>query len=500
MNLLEQQMNVGYNGLPSSTTEEYMETPPNIHEILFPYQTEDVDRFFNEIPRGIFGSEMGTGKTEEFLALCDLLQPTRALIIVPKTMVLEWKERFKARLDIDVAVPNGIMEGKYERYSLDISHFRDFRYLVINHEMLRMERYVKVLQMVPWDLIAIDEAHRFKNHRARKPHIKRKGGKQPTGSIQVWGARQLARIPKHFYHITGTPFNNFNDELWSLLNMCYPEDYPNYWEFVHRYCITVPTPFGPKIVGNNPETLPELQEKLRGLMVRREKKDVMPWLIKLPPRDIPLQMEKSQLDVYQQMEEEFVVQLKNGADLFARSTLAQLMRLRQLALDPGTINVAAPSAKTAALVDILNDINRKVVVFSWFSSYLEYLKEILAKRSMVAITGKETTSERQRAKNEFQNGDAQIMLASIEAGGQGIDLTASSIAIFTDVFWTPTSNWQAEDRLHRIGQKEPVTIIRLVHPNTIDEDMHKVLSRKEKAFNEVMAIEEAVESMLKRWE
>jgi len=198
------------------------------------------------------------------------------------------------------------------------------------------------------------------------------------------------------------------------------------------------------------------------------------------------------------MEQEFVVLLKSGAELFAPSTLARLTRLRQIALEPAIIDVAAESSKTSALIDLLNDIEGKVVVFSWFASYLRFFDQLLEKVNHRIITG-DNPETRHQARVDFQDDpDVKVLLASIGAGGVGIDLHSAQIAIFTDVFWTPALNTQAEDRLHRIGQKGNVLIIRLIHPNTIDEDMHRVLKRKARAFNETMAIKEAVSSMLRR--
>jgi len=467
-----------------------------IQDILFPYQKEDVDRFHQDIPRGIIGSDMGTGKTEEFLAICDKLQASRVLIAATKTMVLEWRARIALRLGEEAGIPDGMAESKYTRYSLDLRHFQDYRYLIVSHEMLRMERYVKVLQLVPWDVFGIDEGHRFTNHKARHPSQRRGRGQQ--GSRQVWGARQLAAVATRFYWITGTPFLNYPDELWGLLHALYPRDYPNYYTFVGDYCVTVPTRWGFKVVGPRKQRTEELRTKLQSVMIRHEKSEVMPWLVKLPPRDIPLQMSGQQLQAYSDMEEEFVAHLRSGADLFAKGSLAQLMRLRQIALDPAILGVEAPSAKTIALLDILKDVKQGIVVFSWFSSYLNYLYTLLDSSECDIVTGQQDPTSRHRAIEHFQAGGSRIMLASIKAGGEGIDLTAASVCLFTDITWVPGDSKQAEDRLHRYGQKSAVTVLRLVHPNTVDEDMHKINEQKARAFTEIVAIREAVDSMTQR--
>lgn len=199
-----------------------------IHDILFDYQTEDVDRLVNDIPRGIIGSEMGTGKTEVFLAAADKMGAERVLIVVPKTMVLEWRDRIQLRFKEDAAVPYGAEEGKYFRMALDMEHF-NHRFLVINHEMLRMERYMNLLKLVPWDLIGFDEAHRFKNRKA----------KQTQGAMEL--ARLSADRKDRILFISGTPFENYPDELWTLLHMIDRRRFPVYWNFVREYCYTYST-------------------------------------------------------------------------------------------------------------------------------------------------------------------------------------------------------------------------------------------------------------------
>lgn len=426
---------------------------------------------------------MGTGKTEVFLALCEKLNVSRVLVVCPKTLVLEWKARIKQRLNEDAAVPSGIEDGKHLRFSLDTEHFTH-RFLIINYEMLRMQRYTSTLQLIPWDIIGFDEGHRLKSYKAK----------------QTKGSRLVAWSSKRVYFITATPFTNYPDELWPSLNTMFPVQYPSRTRFVQEFCFTQPTKWGPKIIAaRNTETLKEILSKI---MIRRMKKDVLQDLPeKLSVREIPLQMDPVQENAYRSMEKEFVVALKNGEDLFAATSLARLMRLRQLALDPDLIEVLSPSAKTNALLDILGDItDTKVVVFSFFSSYLKHIHQLLADRPHEVLTGETPTEDRVIVRQRFQEDpDTKIMLASLGVGGMGIDLHAASVCIFTDVFWTPAVNHQAEDRLHRIGQKNPVTVIRLVLPNTIDDDMQEILRRKEKVFTETMAIQTAVKRMMERY-
>ena len=458
----------------------------SIRDILFDYQEEDVMRFATEIPRGILGSEMGTGKTEVFLGLVDELQPKRVLVAAPKTMVLEWRDRIALRLNEEASVPYGTVSKSYARYNLGVEHFKT-RFLIVNHEMLRMKRYMDVIKLVHWDIIGYDEAHRFKNKDAK----------------QTKGAKTLSKLTDRLIHITGTPFLNYPNELWSLLNMLDPKGYPNYWDFTKEYCYTIPSPWGPRIVGAKKSAMPKLRGILDKIMVRRELKDVLPDLPrKLDPRIIEVEFSKEQDVAYKMMEKQFVALLADGEKLMAPAMLGRLMRLRQLALDPALIGSGAPSAKTKVLLELIEDSKpSKVVVFSWFAGYLRKLHEMMDPKTTMIIHGSQTAADRRDERLRFQEDpDVKLAFVSIAAGGVGIDLTASHIGIFTDVFWTPGVNAQTEARLHRIGQTENVSIIKLVAPNTIDDDMAKLLEKKSEAFNQSVAVKRAVTSMLDRHE
>lgn len=428
---------------------------------------------------------MGTGKTEVFIAASDKLQSRRTLVAAPKTMVLEWKDRVETRLGIEAAVPYGTAEGKYRKFSLGREHFRA-PWLIVSHEMLRMERYRELLTAVEWDLVGFDEAHRFKNRKA----------------AQTKGAELLAWRTERLTHITGTPFENYPDELWSLLHMLEPKRWGSYWPFVKEYCVTIPSPWGPRIVGPNKRTQPVLREALHEIMIRRERDEVLTDLPgRFPTRHIPVQFSKKQLEAYGSMEDSFIAALKNGEELFAPSMLARLTRLRQIALDPGIIDVDAPSAKRDVLKDLIDDMSRdhKIVVFSYYASFLRSFAKELKPGTFGMIIGNQTPAERRNERLRIQDDpDVRVGLVSLMAGGVGIDLTSASVAIFTDIFWTPSVNDQAEARLDRFGQQNKITFIRLVAPNTIDDDMNKLEAKKAQAFNETIAIRAAVEGMLDR--
>jgi len=442
------------------------------------------------------GSEMGTGKTEVTIKTLLDSKAKKSLIVVPGGMMLEWRDRLIKYGEEDVALPI-----KTQGYRLSKEEFQH-KYLIINYEMLRVppvrrgrrknnavtpKNYINVLEIPPWDAIVFDEAHRLKNRDAQ----------QTKGAVQLLDASSRPRV----HMMSGTMFLNYPNELWSMLNMLYPDEYSDYEDFVYEYCVTIPSFWGPRIVGAKKKNLPELRQRLDKIMIRREKQDVLKDLPPKTYREIPLAMSPKQLKVYKDLETDLWAYLETGESITAPNGLALTMKLRQVSLDPKLLGADIPSPKTTALKELIDDIvssGKKVAIFSWFASYLDMLSSELKDVKWELISGKAGSEEERRASRlRFQEGDSEVMLGSISTM-IGIDLTSADICIFTDRFWVPNTNVQAEDRLHRLGQKGNVLIVDLVMEDSIDQDMRTVLRRKSQAFNETIAIQRTVELMKER--
>ena len=466
----------------------------NLDEILYGYQKEDSSAMVSD-PLKMNGSEMGTGKTEVAIKTVMDSGAKKVLVVAPGAMVLEWRDRLNKYGEESIALP-------YDHgYRLSTEHFKE-KYLIVNYEMLRVppvrrgrrkknavtpKNYINVLNIPPWDAIIFDEAHRLKNRDAQ----------QTKGAVQLLDSVKRPRV----HMLSGTMFLNYPNELWSMLNMLYPNTYDDYEDFVYEYCVTIPTFWGPRIVGAKKKNLPELRRQLDKIMIRREKEDVLKDLPPKTYREIPLGMNNKQLKVYKDLERDLWAYLETGESITAPNGLALTMKLRQMSLDPRLLGVDIPSPKTIALKEIIEDVvstGKKIAVFSWFASYLEILREELKDLKCEVISGRSgDEQERRAARLRFQEGDSKVLLGSITTMIR-IDLTSADICIFPDRFWVPNTNVQAEDRLHRVGQKGNVLVIDLVMEDSIDQDMRTVLNRKSKAFNETIAIKRTVELMQER--
>jgi SNF2 family DNA or RNA helicase len=158
--------------------------------------------------------------------------------------------------------------------------------------------------------------------------------------------------------------------------------------------------------------------------------------------------------------------------------LAALTRLRLLCCHPRLVvkDSSAGSAKLAALVELLTELRdegHRALVFSQFTSFLDLARPLLAQAGLRTLTldGSTPAAEREERVRAFQAGTADAFLLSLRAGGTGLNLTAATYVIHLDPWWNPAVEDQATDRAHRIGQDRPVTVIRMVARNTIEESV-----------------------------
>jgi SWI/SNF-related matrix-associated actin-dependent regulator 1 of chromatin subfamily A len=148
------------------------------------------------------------------------------------------------------------------------------------------------------------------------------------------------------------------------------------------------------------------------------------------------------------------------------------------------IGVAKVKSAIEFIRDKFEDTDEQAVIFAYHTDVIEKLKEGLD--SFVVITGATSQVDRQKAVDAFQNKEVKYLIGNVLAAGTGITLTSASNAVFVEVDITPTNNWQAEDRIHRIGQASTCNYYYLNAIGSMDDDLYKIISSKEKAITKVM--------------
>jgi SNF2 family DNA or RNA helicase len=236
-----------------------------------------------------------------------------------------------------------------------------------------------------------------------------------------------------------------------------------------------------------------LARRVRPFILRRRKADVAG---ELPPkseviRRVPLQGE--QRDLYESVrvaadEQVRRVLQKSGFAGAQIAILDALLKLRQVCNDPRlvkgqAIGAAMPSAKMEWLRETLPGLveeGRRLLVFSQFTEMLALVQAELTALALphLVLTGQTPVAERGEVVRRFQALDAPIFLLSLKAGGVGLNLTAADTVIHLDPWWNPAVEQQATDRAHRIGQRLPVIVYKLVVEGSIEERMLALQARK----------------------
>jgi len=173
----------------------------------------------------------------------------------------------------------------------------------------------------------------------------------------------------------------------------------------------------------------------------------------------------------------------NGKKRF--QVLAELMKLRQACCHPKMVmpDSDIPSSKLELFGETILELlenGHKALVFSQFVKHLKLVEAFLKKQgiSYQYLDGSTPLKKREASINAFQGGEGDVFLISLKAGGVGLNLTAADYVIHLDPWWNPAVEDQASDRAHRIGQKRPVTIYRLVAEDTIEEKIVKLHGEK----------------------
>ncbi|MDE3196848.1 MAG: DEAD/DEAH box helicase, partial [Acidobacteriota bacterium] len=235
-----------------------------------------------------------------------------------------------------------------------------------------------------------------------------------------------------------------------------------------------------------------LSKRVKPFLLRRTKEEVAN---ELPPKTEiveRVEMESAQRDIYESirlsMHEK--VRAAIAAKGFARSRIVildALLKLRQCCCDPRLLKLSAKasakagSAKLERLTEMLDELvdeNRRVLVFSQFTSMLDLIRPQLDTKKIgySLLTGE--TRDRPREIQAFQKGEKSLFLISLKAGGVGLNLTSADTVILYDPWWNPAVEEQAIDRAHRIGQDKPVFVHKLVMAQTIEEKMEEMKARK----------------------
>lgn len=433
---------------------------------LFPYQREDIEEL-KKHHRHILGSDPGVGKTTEVLHMCKELDFASVLIVCPKRLIPEWEYQIEDWL------------GK---------EYLDY-FTILNYEKLRNRDLANTIANDGFDLICFDECHKLKNRKA----------KQTRGAFTA-----TSKLTQRVVLMSGTPMQNNPEDLYPLLHIVDTPTFSSATTFIDRYCDRRRLPKPPfPIITVGVKNAKELQAILSKHMLRRRKADVLPWLKKPLHHMVPVVLEGRQLEQYKQMEKELFVLLDSGEKITAPAVTAQIVRLRQICLEPNLLSSSekrsTPSAKTQTVIELLDNLDGPVVLFSYFEQYISLLAEELTKTSIphMSFTGKTSKTDKQAVYDAFRPGGKtpKLLMGTITSLGEGLNLQKSHHVLFTDWWYNPAVNDQAWQRLERIGQEYAVEIHDLWARSTIEDAVHRIDKRKRAWISQVVATTQTIREL-----
>lgn len=425
---------------------------------------------------GILADDMGLGKTLQVISLlvaeqqeCEAGEKElkRSLIVCPASLVYNWQkevERFAPELDTVMVTGNA-----NERKDI-IKATKEGQILITSYDLLK--RDVDHYKDLVFAIQVIDEAQ----------YIKNAGTQAAKGVKKITAAFKLA--------LTGTPIENRLSELWSIFDYLMPGFLYTYQKF--REEIELPI-----ITNQDDNKMERLQRLIRPFILRRLKGDVLKDLPEKLEENVFAKLDGEQKDLYQAHVQHMKQMLDNKSEAEFKSEkfqiLAELTKLRQLCCDPALLfeDYQGESAKSDMCMELIeNAVNggHKVLLFSQFTTMLERLCERLGKSgiSYYSLTGSVNKEKRMQMVENFNEDDTSVFCISLKAGGTGLNLTSADIVIHYDPWWNVAVQNQATDRAHRIGQKNVVTVYKLVSEGTIEEKIVSIQEKKKHLAEQVL--------------
>lgn len=427
---------------------------------------------------GILADDMGLGKTIQVLSLLLSMKEEAkrqginnrcSLIVCPASLVYNWQheiKRFTPELNCELAV--GIKPDR-ERVTSEIDEEKT-DVIITSYDLLR--RDIDLYRYLSFECMIIDEAQFIKNP-----------------STQV--AKAVKSVKAGFKAaLTGTPIENRLSELWSIFDFCMPGYLFNYKNFKEKIEI-------PVVSDGDGDEMQHLRRMIAPFVLRRLKKDVLKELPDKLEENIVSQMTKEQEQLYKAhlQRVKMLVHSKDDEEIKRDriAILSELTRLRQLCCDPGLIyeNYNGGSAKADLLLEMVKsaaESGHKVLLFSQFTSMLDRISKLLSKEgiSHYLLTGATKKEDRIKMVDAFQEDDTPVFCISLKAGGTGLNLTAADIVIHYDHWWNIAVQNQATDRAHRIGQKNVVTVYRLIMKDTIEERIILLQNKKKELADQLL--------------
>ena len=434
---------------------------------LMNFQKEGLDFLLKSSGNALLADEMGLGKTVQTLAYVSTEKQTfPVLIVAPLVTLKNWEreiEKFLKRKSrngriIESESPSVTLIRTGKSKELPKSDM-----YVINYELLLKRS--EDIEKLGIRTIVCDEVHNLRSKTTQK----------------YKAVKKLAALSTVHYRIglSGTPIYNRGSEIWPIVDILKPGLLGSFKEFCEYFCYV--NDKGKAIVLENKRA--SLRNELqKHVMLRRKKADVLKELKdkvrykQVIASDTEFYLEE--LDkIWKKLEaEQKVAQTEFSKSASYHRAIQSERQIAGVAKLPHVIN----------FVKDIMEIEESVVVFCHHKVIHKLLHESLQDFSPVSIIGGQSDTTRQDQIDKFQRGESKLMIAGIRAGNVGINLTRAKYVIFAELDWSPAIHRQAEDRLHRIGQKNTVFAYYLIGNGTLDDHVASILVDKSYEIDAIM--------------
>lgn len=432
-------------------------------------------------PRTLLADEMGLGKTVQALACLAATKEFPALIVVPPHLLRNWQTEITRFLRLEgkparVCVLTGLKPYQPPEADVYIIHY------------LLLRGWKQTLPQMGFKAVVFDEIQELRH----------------GGTEKYSAASLLAEECERVIGLSGTPIYNKGSEIWNVVNILDYHCLGDWESFTRAWC----DGYGNHLV-RNPALLGEHLRR-EGLILRRTKEEV---LAELPPKRRLVQEIDSDDKVYRELMRPVMDQLGSLLALHPDARERALLE-EQVGRGERQATGVAKAPFVAAFVRALEDSGEKVLLFAHHHAVMDIYRRELAAYRPVFITGRESTAQKEEAVARFMEGKTNLCVISLRAAS-GLNLQRASCVVFGELDWSPAVHSQAEDRAHRMGQKDSILCYYLVAPQGSDRDMQDALGLKVSQFvalmgdqtPELSSIQDAqkaakahIEAMLKQYE
>lgn len=439
--------------------EDYSRFNKNLHVTLKKYQQFGVNWMLNLRSKnmgGVLADDMGLGKTIQALVYLHInayINPELpSLVIMPKSVLFNWEDEIMSKLPTHTNYKMIIGNAFERKQRIDNINSGDM--VLTTYSLLQKD--IELYENISFDTLILDEAQTVKNFASVSSECVKKIKKEVC------------------FALTGTPIENSLMDLWNIFDVVLPGYFGTASNFRKKY-----------VSGQKHEMLKAL---INPFVLRRMKKDVEKELPEKYERNIFIDMEPKQRELYEKLFKEGKERFLRNVKIEPQDILTLIMRLRKICTYPFLYNEEygvigeTTSGKEKVLYELIEGLvteRHRIILFSQFTSGLRTVKEVLKKRyKILYLDGYTRAEDRTKMVEEFNTGDAEIFMISLKAGGVGLNITGATAVIHYDPWWNPAVEAQATDRAYRLGQDKDVLVYNLIAKDSIEEYMYHLKKSK----------------------